>query len=491
MHKKGYAVVAIALLLVGLLPAVGLVAPVPPPPLPVEVMEPVEEVHSFGYATTAENPAAVNITRLQIFPSHKHVRLQPGEEEEFTVNVRPQVVIPPYGEHFAEEDWITVTPSSAELPATFSGKYHNSNAQAVVEDAIKSLMLENAKRKKAFSADNPDFGIIGVAEAKDIRYNSNFWYDNGKDGDFTLCWLDAGKKGPPDEKCWQAYKDGWYDWYLEWLGDDLPKDKVLTRQEFEKVLPLYILGSAGEEFPPKNINGYKPKIKLILTNPEEEKREILKLDVGPIWKHAYGWWPDGPNKENIDLEFVDNPLNAVHSAACEELDYALLSTDEDKFPEIIAINEGPTLNWFGVIIPTFVQEDDGVYTILPRDKWKNIHVTYDAVDKDKRYPELYEKLRKAGFEYLGTVYPKDLINGIVFDIQEPPPSLIIEKTEKPVPSPEMPTSEGLVVPTITSEQMPSPTPESNAGETPGFGIGEVLASLAAAGIATLKIRKKK
>ena len=113
------------------------------------------------------------------------------------------------------------------------------------------------------------------------------------------------------------------------------------------------------------------------------------------------------------------------------------------------------------------------------------------MDKDKRYPELYEKLRKAGFEYLGTVYPKDLISGIPFDIQKPPESLIIEKAEKPEPSPEMPTSEGLVVPTITSEQMPSPTPESNAGETPGFGIGEVLASLAAAGIATLKIRRKK
>ena len=87
MQGRGYAVVAIALLLAGLLPAVGLVAP--PPPLPIEVQLPVEEVHSFGYATTAENPAAVNITRLQISPSHKHVRLQPGEEEEFTVNVRP------------------------------------------------------------------------------------------------------------------------------------------------------------------------------------------------------------------------------------------------------------------------------------------------------------------------------------------------------------------------------------------------------------------
>jgi len=50
---------------------------------------------------------------------------------------------------------------------------------------------------------------------------------------------------------------------LKWLGDEVPKDKVLTRQEFEKGLPLYILGSAGEEFPPNNRNGYKPKIKLI------------------------------------------------------------------------------------------------------------------------------------------------------------------------------------------------------------------------------------
>ena len=209
MQKKGYAVVAIALLLAGLLPAVGLVTPVPPPPLPV--MELVEEVHSFGYATTAAHPAAENITRLQISPSHKHVRLQPGEEEEFTVNVRPQVVIPPYGEHFAEEDWITVTPSSAELPATFSGKYHNSNAQAMVEDAIKSLMLENAKRKKAFSADKPDFGIIGVAQASFLPDDPKVWYEVGKDGSFTFPYLDPSWWGPKDEKCWRAYKDGWYD----------------------------------------------------------------------------------------------------------------------------------------------------------------------------------------------------------------------------------------------------------------------------------------
>ena len=133
MQRKGYAVVAIALLLAGLLPAVGLVALPPPPiPPPIEVRPPVEEVHSFSYATTAAHPAA-NITKLQISPSLKHVRLQPGEEEEFTVNVknmedeavnvRPQVVIPPYGEHFAEEDWITVTPSSAELPAKGKQKF--------------------------------------------------------------------------------------------------------------------------------------------------------------------------------------------------------------------------------------------------------------------------------------------------------------------------------------------------------------------------------
>ena len=220
---------------------------------------------------------------------------------------------------------------------------------------------------------------------------------------FTFPYLDPSWWGPKDEKCWQAYKDGWYDWYLKWLGDEVPKDKVLTRQEFEKVLPFYMLGSAGEEFPPKNINGYKPKIKLILTNPKEEKREILKLDVGPIWKHAYGWWPKGPKKgENIDLEFVDNPLNAVYSAAVESK-YALLSIDGDKFPEIIAEEEGPTLNWYGVRIPTFIQEGNGVYTILPDEEWKCIYVRYDALDKDKKYPELYKKLREAGFEYLGTV----------------------------------------------------------------------------------------
>ena len=200
-------------------------------------------------------------------------------------------------------------------------------------------------------------------------------------------------------------------------------------------------------------------------------------------------------KENIDLEFVDNPLNAVHSAACEELDYALLSTDEDKFPEIIAINEGPTPNWFGVIIPTFVQEDDGVYTILPEDKWKNIHVTYDAVDKDKRYPELYEKLRKAGFEYLGTVYPKDLINGIVFDIQKPPESLIIEKAEKPEPTNDIPTSVG-PVPTITEGENSSvgdkvqAEPEKTE-KTPGYGIGEILSAIAAAGVALGKGARRK
>lgn len=257
-----------------------------------------------------------------------------------------------------------------------------------------------------------------------------------------------------------------------------------------------MLGSAGEEFPPKNINGYKPKIKLILTNPKEEKREILKLDVGPIWKHAYGWWPKGPKKgENIDLEFVDNPLNAVYSAAVESK-YALLSIDGDKFPEIIAEEEGPTLNWYGVRIPTFIQEGNGVYTILPDEEWKCIYVRYDAIDKDKKYPELYKKLEEAGFEYLGTVYTKDLINGIVVDIQEPPQSLIIEKAEKPKPTNDMPTSVG-PVPTITEGESSSvgdkaQTEPEKTEKTPGYGIGEVLSAIAAAGVALGKsLRKKK
>jgi len=201
----------------------------------------------------------------------------------------------------------------------------------------------------------------------------------------------------------------------------------------------------------------------------------------------------GRKRRTEIYHFIDDPVNAFISAGCLGK-CALLSTDDDPYPELLAAQYGPGANVFAVCIPTFKQIDEYTYQIFPAgsEEWKCFEVRYDLLDKEEKYPKLYEILEKNRFKYIKEIdVPKDVLPEIVFDVQKPPESLIIEKAEKPVPSPEMPTSVGPAVPTITSEQMPSPTPESKAGETPGFGIGEVLASLAAVGIATLKIRKKK
>jgi len=379
-------------------------------------------------------------------------------------------------------------PLGCSAPGLF-GKY-NLNAKAVLDDAVKFL-------KKAFPVDNPDFGVIGVAEASFLPDDPKVWYEVGKDGSFTFPYLDPSWWGPKDESCWQAYKDGWYDWYLEGWGKHVPKDKVLTKQEFEKVFPLYLIGSARtefEEWPPKNANGYQPKVKLILTNPKEEKRAILKLDIAPIWKYAYGWWPKGPkNGENIDLEFADNPINAMYSAGWYT-QYALLDYDGDKIPEVIA-PEKEGANCHSITIPTFVEEDSGVYIFLPHGKWIDVYVKYPALEK-KDESELYEKLEKeTGLKYLGSVYERDLINGIPFDIQPLPDRLIIEKAEKPEPTNDIPTSVG-PVPTITEGENSSvgdkvqAEPEKTE-KTPGYGIGEILSAIAAAGVALGKGARRK
>jgi len=106
--------------------------------------------------------------------------------------------------------------------------------------------------------------FIGVAEAKNIRYDPNFWYENGRDGDFTFHWLDASKKGPPNEECWEAYKRGWYDRVFK-------KNKPITYEEFERILPILMIPTMentnnGDIWPPKNIINYNPKVILTLSN---------------------------------------------------------------------------------------------------------------------------------------------------------------------------------------------------------------------------------
>ena len=84
----------------------------PPPPPPEELPEPPE-------------PYDMNITKLQISPRHAHTELTPGESDEITVTVtnkdnvtvpvNPRVIDQPYSEYLFEEEWLTITPESAEI----------------------------------------------------------------------------------------------------------------------------------------------------------------------------------------------------------------------------------------------------------------------------------------------------------------------------------------------------------------------------------------
>ncbi len=76
---------------------------------------------------------APNFTKMEISPRYGNFRLQPGENKEMTVtvknkektaiNVKPNVVIAPYGEFVMEKEWITVTPEVADIQPAASQKF--------------------------------------------------------------------------------------------------------------------------------------------------------------------------------------------------------------------------------------------------------------------------------------------------------------------------------------------------------------------------------
>lgn len=76
---------------------------------------------------------AFNFTKIEISPRYGNFRLQPSDNKEMTVTVtnkekrpvsiKPNIVIPPYGEYMMEKEWAAVTPASAEIPAGGSQKF--------------------------------------------------------------------------------------------------------------------------------------------------------------------------------------------------------------------------------------------------------------------------------------------------------------------------------------------------------------------------------
>jgi len=133
MRKKYYLIV-LGLVLVSIfsVSAYSAIAIPEPPPLvtPVEVTPPPPiEKQDF--------------TKLQITPRYGNLQIKPGESKEIkvkvknlenkTVQTKVIVEIPRYGEYLLEEDWIKVTPSSAEIPA--DGKQEYTIKVSIPEDA--------------------------------------------------------------------------------------------------------------------------------------------------------------------------------------------------------------------------------------------------------------------------------------------------------------------------------------------------------------------
>ncbi|HIE32247.1 MAG TPA: hypothetical protein EYP67_07730 [Methanosarcinales archaeon] len=89
-------------------------------PVPILVPEPTPEG-----LTPPEDLLEMNFTKLQISPRHNGMDLMPGESDEFTVKVTnmdnktvsltPAFKDQPYNEYVFDPDWITITPTAAEL----------------------------------------------------------------------------------------------------------------------------------------------------------------------------------------------------------------------------------------------------------------------------------------------------------------------------------------------------------------------------------------
>ena len=134
-YRRVSTLLTLTLLLIGTAGVSAVAVPVPPPIL---VPEPMPE----GLAP-AENLLEMNFTKLQISPRHTGMELTPGESDEVTVTVTnkenktvsltPLVKDQPYSDYIFDEDWITITPASAELAPDSEEKF--TIAFAIPDDA--------------------------------------------------------------------------------------------------------------------------------------------------------------------------------------------------------------------------------------------------------------------------------------------------------------------------------------------------------------------
>ena len=93
----------------------------------------VESSQILQAAPMMESFDTQNFTKLEVSPRYGNAQLQPGENREMTVTIKnketksitisPFVVVQPYGEYLMDKEWITVNPTSIEIPAGGSQKF--------------------------------------------------------------------------------------------------------------------------------------------------------------------------------------------------------------------------------------------------------------------------------------------------------------------------------------------------------------------------------
>ena len=124
METKTHINVSTLLALLLMLVSASCITATAPPATEMAIATPPEDMS--GVADT-------NITKLQISPQHTGMELMPGESDEITVTVKnpnnntvsvnPTIKDPPYSEYIFKEEWITITPESAELEADAELKF--------------------------------------------------------------------------------------------------------------------------------------------------------------------------------------------------------------------------------------------------------------------------------------------------------------------------------------------------------------------------------
>jgi|GEM_PF-2404510 len=256
------------------------------------------------------------------------------------------------------------------------------------------------------------------------------------------------------------------------------KLKPIPKAMFEELKVYYIVGVQEQ-----NINKYEPKIFWIIPDiPSKTKMIRLDSELSDKCKDVFGYWPEGAQKENKDL-YLENPIAILyyaHSPYCQDW-YVFVDTNDNNIPDQIFMagffggyGTKDKKVHFSIEAPIFIEHYPNIYE-LKINREINLPVTKRLVEVAHYALTPPEQFEKEAVEKLEKEYGIKVIEIVKSDVdlwkeerqfEFLPPMFVEEKKpETPSPTQNMPSSEGLGVPTIKNK------------ETPGFEIIDVLGAI--------------